>query len=435
MFDPEFDGMPSVRALPKKRRRNPLRRKLHVGAALIAAVFGAVVLSKPHASGNGHAGVSAKSARVAFLATPLDGDAFSSRFEGEKVAAAELARQGRMSVATAEHGKGGRLAHAAAFAQLPETMDPPGWRPDAELAAAGEIPAVAEQDTAFAETPADSVPLPQFRPAAVKAKPAPVVAETEPDAAKPERVAAVKPEKPAAPSKPEQVAVVKPEAPKAESMANADKPESGRKRSLGDVVLASLGGDSSGKGKAAEATARAKAPEPEKTRTAREDKPRTQRSAPLLGFAANESPSAGGIANSMEDFFKRPAAGSLAGKRVAVYDISAATVTMPDGRVLEAHSGLGAMKDNPRYVKQKMNGPTPPDVYKLSMREKRFHGVAAIRMTPADGRTKHGRTGFLAHTALVRGTNGSHGCVAFKDYNTFLNAFKSGKITHMVVVN
>ncbi|MBK8457013.1 MAG: DUF2778 domain-containing protein [Phyllobacteriaceae bacterium] len=93
------------------------------------------------------------------------------------------------------------------------------------------------------------------------------------------------------------------------------------------------------------------------------------------------------------------------------------------------------MKDNPRYIAHKMNGPTPPDVYKLSMREKRFHGVAAIRMTPVDGRSKHGRTGFLAHTALVRGTNGSHGCVAFKDYQTFLKAFKSGKITHMVVVN
>ena len=124
-----------------------------------------------------------------------------------------------------------------------------------------------------------------------------------------------------------------------------------------------------------------------------------------------------------------------AGNGVAVYDISAARVYMPDGSVLEAHSGIGEMADDPRYAHVKMNGPTPPHTYVLKMRERRFHGVEAIRMLPVDGRNKHGRDGFLTHSYLLRGrTAQSHGCVAFKDYPKFLNAFKSGKVTRMVVV-
>ena len=120
---------------------------------------------------------------------------------------------------------------------------------------------------------------------------------------------------------------------------------------------------------------------------------------------------------------------------VAVYDISAAKVYMPDGSVLEAHSGIGEMADNPRYVKHKMKGPTPPHTYNLRMRERRFHGVEAIRMLPVDGRNKYGRDGFLTHSYLLRGGRAeSHGCVAFKDYNKFLTAFKKGKIKQLVVV-
>jgi hypothetical protein len=127
--------------------------------------------------------------------------------------------------------------------------------------------------------------------------------------------------------------------------------------------------------------------------------------------------------------------GVVGGKRVAVYNISAKTVTMPDGEVLQAFSGIGEMANNPKYVGVKMRGPTPPDTYKLRMRETRFHGVEAIRMLPVDGKTKHGRDGFLAHTELLRGKKGqSHGCVAFRDYDRFLNAFKKGKVTHMVVI-
>ena len=128
--------------------------------------------------------------------------------------------------------------------------------------------------------------------------------------------------------------------------------------------------------------------------------------------------------------------GARAGNGVAVYDISAETVYMPDGSTLEAHSGIGKMADNPRYAHVKMNGPTPPHTYNLRMRETRFHGVEAIRMIPVDGKNPHGRTGLLTHSYLLRGGRAeSHGCVAFKDYKRFLAAFKKGHVKQLVVVS
>lgn len=123
------------------------------------------------------------------------------------------------------------------------------------------------------------------------------------------------------------------------------------------------------------------------------------------------------------------------GSKVAIYDISNGVVHMPNGSRLEAHSGIGKMRDNPKYTHVKMRGPTPPGTYKLSMREKLFHGVAAIRLTSVDGKHPQGRTGLLAHTYLLRSRPGdSHGCVAFANYDKFLNAFRRGQITHMVIV-
>lgn len=146
-----------------------------------------------------------------------------------------------------------------------------------------------------------------------------------------------------------------------------------------------------------------------------------------LAYARPDKPAAGAFGK----LFKSPGAGA----KVAVYDISAAVVHMPDGTKLEAHSGIGKMADNPRYVHVKMKGPTPPNTYKLSMREKRFHGVEAIRMTPIGSQTMHGRDGMLAHSYLLRGgREESHGCVAFANYPKFLKAFKQGKVTHMIVV-
>ncbi|MTI04703.1 DUF2778 domain-containing protein [Roseibium denhamense] len=120
--------------------------------------------------------------------------------------------------------------------------------------------------------------------------------------------------------------------------------------------------------------------------------------------------------------------------KVAIYDISASTVHMPDGSKLKANSGIGHRMNNPKYAYVKNLGPTPPNVYKLRMRERRFHGVEAIRMLPYDVAAMRGRDGMLAHSPLLRNSKGSHGCVAFTHYNKFLNAFKKGKVETMIVV-
>lgn len=174
------------------------------------------------------------------------------------------------------------------------------------------------------------------------------------------------------------------------------------------------------------------AEEPAAPKAVEREKPKQQKLAYARPADPSESKSRGGIGRSLRSLF---GGGARAGNGVAVYDISAAKVYMPDGTVLEAHSGIGKMADNPRYAHVKMNGPTPPHTYNLKMREKRFHGVEAIRMLPVDGRNKHGRDGFLTHSYLLRGGRAeSHGCVAFKDYDRFLNAFKKGKIKQLVVV-
>src|ERR1700722_8307958 len=81
----------------------------------------------------------------------------------------------------------------------------------------------------------------------------------------------------------------------------------------------------------------------------------------------------------------------------AVYDIVAHKVYMPDGRRLEAHSGFGDYLDDPRYVSERGRGPTPPNVYALSLREELFHGVRAIRLNPVGSGNMFGRDGMLAH--------------------------------------
>jgi len=43
----------------------------------------------------------------------------------------------------------------------------------------------------------------------------------------------------------------------------------------------------------------------------------------------------------------------------AVYDISARTVYLPNGLRLEAHSGFGSTKDDPRHVSERGVGATP----------------------------------------------------------------------------
>ena len=123
-------------------------------------------------------------------------------------------------------------------------------------------------------------------------------------------------------------------------------------------------------------------------------------------------------------------------RRTAVYDIESATVYMPNGRKLEAHSGLGHMMDDPspQYIRTRMRGPTPPNVYVLTEREQLFHGVRAIRLTPVDEKKMYGRDGMLAHTYILGPNGQSNGCVSFKNYDAFLRAFLDGEVKRMVVV-
>ena len=132
---------------------------------------------------------------------------------------------------------------------------------------------------------------------------------------------------------------------------------------------------------------------------------------------------------------RRLVPGPVAEPGVAVYDISAATVTLPSGEVLEAHSGLGAAQDNPDFVHLRMRGATPPGVYDLREREAPFHGVRAIRLTPVGGSAAiHGRDGILAHTYMLGPSGASNGCVVFRNYPRFLQAFLRGEVRRIVVV-
>jgi hypothetical protein len=119
----------------------------------------------------------------------------------------------------------------------------------------------------------------------------------------------------------------------------------------------------------------------------------------------------------------------------AVYDISAQVVYMPDGSRLEAHSGLREQLDDPRYVHVRMRGPTPPHLYNLTPREALFHGVEALRLNPVGGGGAiFGRAGLLAHTYMLGPNGDSNGCVSFRDYNAFLQAYKRGEVRRLVVV-
>jgi len=116
----------------------------------------------------------------------------------------------------------------------------------------------------------------------------------------------------------------------------------------------------------------------------------------------------------------------------AIYDIAARTVTLPDGRRLEAHSGLGPALDNPRDVAERRRGPTPPGIYALAPRGW-FHGVYALGLTPIVGNA-YGRSGILAHSCMLGGRCESFGCVSFRDYRAFLAAYRSGAVRRIEVV-
>jgi hypothetical protein len=81
-----------------------------------------------------------------------------------------------------------------------------------------------------------------------------------------------------------------------------------------------------------------------------------------------------------------------------------------------------------------MRGATPPNIYNLTLRERIFHGVRAIRLNPVDDSRMYGRGGILAHTYMLGSNGQSNGCVAFSNYPEFLNAFLKGEVTRLAVV-
>lgn len=120
--------------------------------------------------------------------------------------------------------------------------------------------------------------------------------------------------------------------------------------------------------------------------------------------------------------------------RTAVYDIKAKALYLPSGLRLEAHSGMGALMDDPDHVDQRMVGATPPATYDLKPREKLFHGVRALRLTPTEGTSALGRVGLLTHSYMLGPRGDSNGCVSIKDYDRFLKAYDNGEFNRLVVV-
>ena len=154
---------------------------------------------------------------------------------------------------------------------------------------------------------------------------------------------------------------------------------------------------------------------------------------------ADSKPASGGFFSMLGRLFtpvdKQKAAAVLASNpHTAIYDISARAVYMPNGETLEAHSGLGEWLDDPTSFRHKSRGVTPPNTYKISMREKPFHGVQALRLTPTDGAKMYGRDGMLAHTYMLGANGQSNGCVSFRDYDKFLEAYNKGEVDRLIVV-
>jgi hypothetical protein len=156
----------------------------------------------------------------------------------------------------------------------------------------------------------------------------------------------------------------------------------------------------------------------------------------LLSFASADASITGSLSGATE----RPQNPLLGGsppydRQTAVYDITAHMVYLPDGSKLEAHSGLGSKLDDPSSSNIRMHGVTPPHIYELTPREALFHGVPALRLTPVGGEDAiFGRTGLLAHTFMLGPNGDSNGCVSFRDYNAFLNAYRNQGIKRLAVV-
>jgi hypothetical protein len=153
-----------------------------------------------------------------------------------------------------------------------------------------------------------------------------------------------------------------------------------------------------------------------------------------LAYASADVGSTGSLGSASQNIAS-VGTGALYDRQTAVYDISAHMVYLPDGTKLEAHSGLGSSLDDPRSASIRMRGVTPPHLYDLKPREALFHGVAALRLNPVGGEESiYGRSGLLAHTFMLGPNGDSNGCVSFRDYNAFLDAYRNKGVRRLAVV-
>ena len=61
--------------------------------------------------------------------------------------------------------------------------------------------------------------------------------------------------------------------------------------------------------------------------------------------------------------------------------------------------------------------------------------MQAIRLTPVGGEEAiFGRDGLLAHTYMLGPRGDFNGCVSFRDYEAFLNAYRNNEVKRLVVV-
>jgi hypothetical protein len=167
-----------------------------------------------------------------------------------------------------------------------------------------------------------------------------------------------------------------------------------------------------------------------------------QPAAPALSYASAQSSALGASRSDLSaarrdlNAGRGDASGPLARYDgfTAVYDLAAHTVYLPNGTRLEAHSGLGDRLDDPGHVNERNRGATPPHVYELEAREELFHGVQALRLNPVGGGDVFGRAGFLAHSYMLGPNGDSNGCVSFRNYDAFLQAFQNGQVKRLAVV-
>jgi Protein of unknown function (DUF2778) len=153
------------------------------------------------------------------------------------------------------------------------------------------------------------------------------------------------------------------------------------------------------------------------------------------------------LALAQTDTPARPAERSLAQKISDLGRVTLASLT-PDGLFrrkgpdlaalgydgVTAVSGMGSMRDDLDHVNVPMTGATPPAEYELKPRERMFHGVAALRMTPVEGSDIYGRSGLLVHSYMLGRDGDSNGCVSIKDYDRFLKAYNDGEVNRLVVI-